>query len=364
MKKILFINDLISAGGVEVMMKCLIENMDLSRFDITVMSAYYESAFTEMYSERINYISLEPKNIKKGDSIITKLNNKSEYKKNNRKIKKIVQQADVIVLMAIKTGKVTKWVADMPCKRKIAWLHGDLCVQNIEFTKEELESLKKFEKIVCVANTVKKSASIVWGDDLNYLVRYNPVDTKTIIKQSLEELDEMVKPQRVLFVTVGRLSAQKAYERLIRVCKKLNENYDFELWIIGDGEKRNELENLSNSLGLYNVKFIGNKENPYPYIKAADWFVSSSKYEGFSLVSQEAVVLEKPIIATECSGVRELLGNSDCGIVVDNTEEALYYGMKKTLDEPKLKKIYEDRVKQRKSFVNLENRVKDIVDLF
>ena len=50
--------------------------------------------------------------------------------------------------MAIKTGAVAKWVADMPCKRKIAWLHGDLSVQNIDLTSEERNSLKNFENIV------------------------------------------------------------------------------------------------------------------------------------------------------------------------------------------------------------------------
>ena len=82
------------------------------------------------------------------------------------------------------------------------------------------------------------------------------------------------------------------------------------------------------------------------------------------MVSQEAVVLEKPIIATECSGVRELLGDNEYGIVVDNNEDALYRGMKRILENTELTKIYTEKVKCRKDFVNLHQRINDIVELF
>lgn len=363
-KKILFINDLISAGGVEIMMQKLIENMDMSVYDITVMSAFYDRNFKKMYKRGVHYVSIEPRRIMKRNGIISRINNKIAYLKNNQKIKNTIQATDVVVLMAIKTGAVAKWVADMPCKRKIAWLHGDLSVQNIDLTSEERNSLKNFENIVCVADTVKSSAVAVWGDNLNYIVRYNPIDTDAIMKKSEEQIDESVTTKGLLFVTVGRLSEPKAYDRLVKVCSKLNNDYDFELWIVGGGDKRNELERMIDELGVKNVKLLGNKDNPYPYIKAGDWFISSSRYEGFSLVSQEAVVLEKPIIATECSGVRELLGDNEYGIVVDNNEDALYRGMKRILENTELTKIYTEKVKCRKDFVNLHQRINDIVELF
>ena len=211
---------------------------------------------------------------------------------------------------------------------------------------------------------MKSSAVAVWGDNLNYIVRYNPIDTDAIMKKSEEQIDESVTTKGLLFVTVGRLSEPKAYDRLVKVCSKLNNDYDFELWIVGGGDKRNELERMIDELGVKNVKLLGNKDNPYPYIKAGDWFISSSRYEGFSLVSQEAVVLEKPIIATECSGVRELLGDNEYGIVVDNNEDALYRGMKRILENTELTKIYTEKVKCRKDFVNLHQRINDIVELF
>ena len=87
-----------------------------------------------MYKRGVHYVSIEPRRIMKRNGIISRINNKIAYLKNNQKIKNTIQATDVVVLMAIKTGAVAKWVADMPCKRKIAWLHGDLSVQNIDLT--------------------------------------------------------------------------------------------------------------------------------------------------------------------------------------------------------------------------------------
>ena len=105
-KKILFINDLISAGGVEIMMQKLIENMDMSVYDITVMSAFYDRNFKKMYKRGVHYVSIEPRRIMKRNGIISRINNKIAYLKNNKKIKNTIQAADVVVLMAIKTGSV------------------------------------------------------------------------------------------------------------------------------------------------------------------------------------------------------------------------------------------------------------------
>ena len=77
------------------------------------------------------------------------------------------------------------------------------------------------------------------------------------------------------------------------------------------------------------VSLFGFQKNPYPVMKAADWLVCSSNFEGFSTFISEGLILGKPIITTECSGMRELLGNSEYGIIVPNNDEDFYIGLKK-----------------------------------
>ena len=69
----------------------------------------------------------------------------------------------------------------------------------------------------------------------------------------------------------------------------------------------------------------------------SDVFVCSSRAEGFSLVIAEAMVLGIPVVSTECSGPNELLQEGRCGILIENSEEGLYQGIKVLLDDGKLK---------------------------
>lgn len=83
----------------------------------------------------------------------------------------------------------------------------------------------------------------------------------------------------------------------------VTEGFDFELWILGDGEQRTNLNRYikDNRLGCY-VKLWGFKSNPYKYLKVCDYFISSSRSEGFSLVIAEAMILGLPVLSTYCSG--------------------------------------------------------------
>ena len=156
---------------------------------------------------------------------------------------------------------------------------------------------------------------------------------------------------------------------LLTACKKLkDEGYHFEVYIIGWGETEeefNQLEEQRKQLGLSMVRFMGYRENPYPYLKSADWFISSSRYEGYSLVSQEAAILDVPIIATNCSGVSELLGEDGrYGIVADISIEGIHDKMKMVLDDLSLRDRYCELIKERKSIISFDERIDAIRKLF
>ena len=107
--------------------------------------------------------------------------------------------------------------------------------------------------------------------------------------------------------------------------------------------------------------FLGFQENPYKYVSKADLFVCSSRREGFSTAVSEALVLGVPVVSTDCSGARELLGEHDeYGLVTENNEEALYQGVRRVLDDPALLAYYKKMAAERGKIFDTTSTVKAV----
>ena len=109
---------------------------------------------------------------------------------------------------------------------------------------------------------------------------------------------------------------------------------------------------------------MGFVSNPYPYIKMADIIVCPSRYEGLSTVITEGLVLGKAIVTTDCSGMRELLGKSEYGIITDNSEEGLYNGIKQLMDNPVAIENISEKAKQRGNVLSKAKTVAFIEGFF
>ncbi|MDA3733964.1 glycosyltransferase [Niameybacter massiliensis] len=159
--------------------------------------------------------------------------------------------------------------------------------------------------------------------------------------------------QRILHVvTVGRLVWEKGYERLIKIHARLiKEGIRHTLTIIGEGVLHAELEKVIQNLGVgASCKLLGAKSNPLPYMKQADLFVCSSISEGLSGVVVESMYLNKPIVATRSIGPSELLQEGVYGLLVDNTEEGLYDGIKRMLQDKELRDYYTHKLENASDF--------------
>ena len=164
------------------------------------------------------------------------------------------------------------------------------------------------------------------------------------------------------FVCVGRLSEVKGYDRLLNIAVRLkSEGFRFRIDIVGDGLLRKELQSYINSNELDDcVTLCGNKDNPYPYIKHADWLVCASYAEGFSSVITEALIIGTPVISTDCSGTDELLGNSEYGIRCENSENGLYEAMKSVLTDDSLYIKYKKKAAEGGRRFNKEQLLQEI----
>lgn len=177
--------------------------------------------------------------------------------------------------------------------------------------------------ITAVSDGLKNNLrDILKMHDSKIKVIYNPVDL-TKIKQKVKEQpifirnDALVNGQRVI-VAVGRLTKQKGFDLLIKAIYLSLSKINIKLFILGDGELKNELKDLVDDLELGdNVFFTGFVENPWAEISRADLFVLSSRWEGFGNVIIEAMASGTPVLATECDfGPSEIIKDGENGLLV------------------------------------------------
>ncbi len=220
-------------------------------------------------------------------------------------------------------------------KQKIIYCHSDMFSEYRErhhYLRKIFELYKHYDKIVSVSratgNLNKSSIAgafnispekFVWID--------NMLDDKLVqekAKEKLEASEEAFFNGSPIFINIGRMSVEKDQAKLIRAFAPVAQQIPAtRLLILGDGFLRLNLMTLIKELHLENNVFLlGQKENPYPWLAKADCFVLSSNHEGQPMVLLEAMALNKPIIATDITATRGMLGGTEAELV-ENNEQAL-----------------------------------------
>ena len=363
MKKIIFFIPNLDGGGAEKVLVNLVNYLDKSKYNITVLTLFNKGINKKYLKDDIKYKYIFNRNFR-GNSIILKLFSPQFL------YKKFIQD-EYDILIAYLEQVPTRIFAG--CKdtnvKKIAWVHTevkDLKVFLKPFrSKDELIwCYKQYNKIICVSNDVKNSLVKYTGINKDIEVKYNVIDNKEIINKGKEEIEEInYDENKINLIIVGRLTRVKGHERLLNVYKRIiDENIlNHHLYILGEGEERNKLENYIEQNNLHNyITLLGYKENPYNYIKKSDLLICSSYREGFSTVVVESLILETAVITTRCSGMDEILECGKYGAIVDNNEEALYQGLKKILvSDGELKRLKKMAIERGKIF-DIKSSVIDI----
>jgi glycosyltransferase involved in cell wall biosynthesis len=182
---------------------------------------------------------------------------------------------------------------------------------------------------------------------------HNPVDFENIDRLANEKGEDIFPKDKFNFISIGKLKHPKGFDILLRAFAAARTvNPHLELTILGDGEERQSLENLKRELNLNgSVRMPGFEANPYVYLKHADAFVSSSRYEGFANVIVESLACGTPVVATDCpSANREVLVESVNGWFaetenVDSLAQAINkaVGEVKNIDRAKIRENCESR---------------------
>lgn len=374
MKSILFFIESLDGGGAEGILENLVKTIDKSKFNISVVSETDNERRTERIKLNSNHHSFVHKNLNgsKLHELINKIIIKFSLSASENAVRKTLIRGKYDIEVAFCEGYATKIIGNSKKKncKKIAWVHTDMInnpwSEEIYGSKEsERRCYENFDAIVCVSQTIKDSFVKKYGMEEKVHLLYNIIDSDTITNKGKEKLDVSFcyKP---LFLQCGSFRQVKGYDRTVRVCSKLrDEGYNFSVIIMGIGYERKAIEELIEKHNVSKIfTLMDYQPNPYKYMAAADAFVCSSYAEGYSTTVSESVILGTPVITTECSGMREIFGDRECGIICENSDEGLYQALKTVLDNPELLKKYRQEAQARSEYFDKGNLVKKVKNLF
>lgn len=210
----------------------------------------------------------------------------------------------------------------LPLKSKtlIGWSHAG--EGTLPKNKQKRKNIEKYNYIVTINDIMKKGYEKNLNDPkilkINNFMNFDKI---------LEKSNEEVKEYGEYIISVGSLTENKNHILLIEAFGELKKekNIKDKLIIIDDGKEKEKLKKRIDELALNeDILLLGQKQNPYKYMKKSKLYVSTSKNEGLSLTSIEAMILQKMVIAVENNGTRELLDkNSIYGKLIKNEREDL-----------------------------------------
>ncbi|MCD0478519.1 glycosyltransferase [Chryseobacterium sp. LC2016-29] len=375
-KKILIRIGSLRHGGAEKVLVTFLKNLPQDQYEIDLLLNLYSGKYLSEVPDWVNIIYLN-----KGEMITTnriqdipkkaarviyqKALNKFPTLLYNGKLKGKKYDIEFAAIHGMRDEIIN---SPLTSSKKIVWIHNDLS-QVKEYTETEIKKFFGFDKIMVISKKIETLFLELAENETQKqkIVKiYNPLDTEEIVSKTERsiinyEFDEAIPT----FISVGTVFPQKGFDRLLRVHKKLlEEGIKHKILIVGDGYDFENIKKLKTELNLdQTATMLGFTDNPYPYFNKADFYILSSRYEGFPTVLFEAITLKKKIIATEVSGVREMLNDGELGLIVENSEEGIYSGMKKALlDSPHFDK-YVNKLKNYEMPFNLENSVQKIISI-
>lgn len=274
MKRIAFYyHHINSCGGVEVAILNLIKKLK-NDYHITVAYSLSDSDF-EMLSRMSEHAH------------IVNLNHE-------------ILEVDTVVYCSIYCQK-----EKIKAKRELRWLHGCLTDMKCKLPKE------KIDDYISVGKVCKDQLdSQLIGQESTLI--YNELNSD-IIELSNEKPNG--EKGKLHLVTVSRISPEKGFERMLKISEQLTKENIPYIWdIVGCGYNK-AYENKIKSLAPKEWVFHGKLENPFPYIKRADFLLQLSDYEAFGYVLLEALVLGTTVITTDYSSASEMINQTNGHII-------------------------------------------------
>ena len=362
MRKLLFIGMSLNVGGAEKSLVNLLNMIDYNEFSVDLLLFQKTGSFIKQIPSEVQLIEIPEisylyqsakESLKRCPLTISKIKlimrryiatficrmkwKQFDQMRLNRWIK---YYADLIpmnsieydVAIAYAGGECAYYMFDkVRSTKRIYYFHSDYSKIDIDVDLER-QYIDKSDLIVTISDKCKESLSILFPEVANRIRVLQNLSSKDFIcrlaneyyPKEFESINDCLK-----IVSVGRLINIKGFDLAVEAAHILkNKGLRFIWTIVGEGEERKRLENLIEQYKLHEcLKLVGLKENPYPYIKNADVLIQTSRFEGKSVVLDEAKILGTPIIATNYNSVQDQVHHNVDGLVVGMNPQEIANGI-------------------------------------
>lgn len=379
MKKILFVINTLGCAGAETAMLELIRNLKGKDCEISLFVLMNQG---EMIHQVPDYVKVLNENIsdcsvlnKKGKKQLKRFILKTMFRRGSifknipyllKNFSSMVRKGKILpdkllwrvmsdgapeinesydLAVAYLEGGSAYYVADhVKAARKVGFIHIDY--EKAGYTRNlDKRCYENYHRIFTVSEEVKQHFTAVYPEYREKTEVFHNMINQNRIRERAKlpgGFEDEFNGTRIL--TVGRLTAQKAYGIAIAAMKLLKDKGENVRWyVLGEGEERRVLEKQIEEYGLQkDFLLLGAKSNPYPYLAQADLYVHATRYEGKSIAIQEAQTLGCTILVSDCSGNREQVNDGVDGAMCKLTPEGICEGICKLLEDKEACRRYRE----------------------
>jgi len=360
--KILFFHFDLQPGGAERVLVNLVNNLDPEKYDITVQTIFGKGALHDAIAPNIKLKSLFNCNSFGGTRHFFKLFSP-------KTLHKLLIREKYDIEIAFLEQIPTRIIGGCQEKdtKKFTWLHNTanpdrkLAIAARSWA-EFLETYMSFDKIAFVSEGARDTFYKYYPVSTPGEIVHNVVEADIIKRKSYEPIEDLtIEDDCLNLCSVGRICGQKGYDRLFRCLGRVTKRTSkkWHLYLIGEGAERDALIAQAIEEGIHdNVTFVGFRGNPYKYVSKMDLFVCSSYFEGYSTAVTESIIVGTPVLTTDCSGMREIIGNTNSGLIVENNEDALTAGLIHIFTDNQVLNNMKISAEERSSFYSKESCIK------
>lgn len=310
---IIFILPDLETGGAERIVTTIANHLSRDLFDPKILLLRKEGGYLNLVKEDVEIIDIDTERIRHSLKPILK----EIYKRKPQIVFSGFGEVNAYLSLFIKLFPSIKFIA------------RETNVVSEHVTRKEIRFFYKFynnyHQIIAQSDDMRQDLIGNFSVRESKIIKINnPVDFDFInSKLNISSKPESFKYNFKNVVAIGNLSARKGFDNLLKVFSRLK-NENILLHILGDGRDKEILHQMKEFLGLKNVIFHGRQENPYEFLKFADLFILSSRYEGFPNVLLEAGACGTYALANNCpGGITEIIQEGINGEIsdIENHEE-------------------------------------------
>ncbi|MBN8641851.1 MAG: glycosyltransferase [Flavobacteriales bacterium] len=364
-KKLLFIIPSLHLGGAEKGLINLLANFDYEKYEVDLLLFSHDGALVKDLNPNVNILPISNNFVTFSKGLVASClsfftqfkwkllwyrllfvltsrkhatNKAEQYSWNYLRnfLETPVTHYDVAIGFLEKTS-IYCCVDVIKAKKKIGFIRTDYSSLQLDKKFDEYY----FHQLDYLCANGSLSLNILQREFPQLLSKLKLVENVTFPKRiyKLAESESLFDSNRIAIATVGRLEQPKGYKLAVESCALLVEKgYDIQWMIIGEGNERSALERLISERNLQNnLILVGQKENPYPYISQAHFYVQTSLHEGKSNTINEAKILCKPIVVTNFESVFEQITHLKNGIIVEKNAESIANGIVTLIEDVELK---------------------------